>query len=285
MSTQVTIQMVKELRDRTGVGMSKCKEALAESNGNLEDAVDHLRKAGIASAVKKEGREANEGTIVSKESNGTIAIVEVSAETDFVVKNDKFQDFASNVAVDIANTKPADVEAFGNQPYSQDSSMTVNEFRATVVQSLGENIQIKRIFTTAKEANTSYGVYSHMGGKILTLVVIEGSSDEDALAKDIAMHTAAEAPEYLDAENVPEEAKAREMDIAKSQAENSGKPEHIIDKIVDGKLRSYYDQVCLLRQKFVKDSDLTIAQLVAKQAKESGKPLVLKSFIRWKVGQ
>ena len=285
MSTQVTIQMVKELRDRTGVGMSKCKAALAESNGNLEDAVDHLRKTGMATAVKKEGREANEGAIFSKESNDTIAIVEISAETDFVVKNDKFQEFASNLALDVANTKPADVEAFGNQPYSQDPSMTVNEFRSTIVQSLGENIQIKRLHIEAKEADTSYGVYSHMGGKILTLVVIEGSSDEGNLARDIAMHTAAEAPEYLDAENVPEEAKAREMDIAKSQAENSGKPEHIIDKIVEGKLRSYYDQVCLLRQKFVKDSDLTIAQLVAKQAKESGKPLALKSFIRWKVGQ
>ncbi|MFT4552783.1 MAG: elongation factor Ts [Chlamydiales bacterium] len=285
MSTQVTIQMVKELRERTGVGMSKCKEALTESKGNLEDAVDHLRKAGIASAVKKEGREANEGAVVSKESDNTIAVVEISAETDFVVKNDKFQEFASNVALDVAKTKPADVSAFSDQPYSQDPSMTVNEFRATVVQSLGENIQIKRIHTTSKEENTSYGVYSHMAGKILSLVVISGSSDEDALAKGIAMHIAAEAPEYLDAEDVPEAAKAREMDIAKTQALNSGKPESIVDKIVEGKLRSFYDQVCLLRQKYVKDSDLTIAQLVAKHAKESGKPLALKSFIRWKVGQ
>lgn len=284
MTTQITASMIKQLRDRTSVGMAKCKAALEKTNGNIDDAVDYLRKSGMASAVKKEGRETKEGMIVCAESTQHLSLVEINAETDFVVKNELFQKFAEAVAKEVANTTPSDVATLTKQPLSTDPSMTIDGYRASVVQSLGENLQIKRLMSIAKEDNVSLGFYSHMGGKIVSLAVISGSNEEKAFAKDIAMHVAAEAPEFLSEEDVPDSVREKEKDIAKSQALSSGKPEHIIGKIVEGKLKAYFNQNCLLFQKYIKDSDLTITQLIEKRAKESGKPLAVKSFIRWKVG-
>jgi len=281
--TQITATMIKELRDRTGVGMGKCKEALEESKGDIELAISNLRKAGMASAVKKEGRATNEGVIATAETESTIAIVEVNAETDFVVKNDRFQDFLNNIVQEAAATKPASLEAFVQQQYSKDSALTIDQYRATIVQAIGENIQIRRLVIIEKAPQKSIGLYSHLGGKIVTLVEITGSGKEEAIAKDIAMHVAAAAPDYLSPEKVPAEVIVSEKEIAKSQV--VGKPENIVDKIVEGKVKAFYDATCLVCQKYIRDDSVSITDLVNNRAKEAGAPLAVTHFLRWSVGQ
>lgn len=281
-SLKVTPDMVKELRERTGVGMGKCKEALDQAHGDMEKAIDLLRKSGMASAVKKEGRETKEGMIASDETKDTIALVEINAETDFVVQNDRFKQFARDVAKEVAETKPASLEAFLEQQFSKDPSLTVDQYRAIVVQSLGEHIKIRRLQLFPKSSSHSLAIYSHMGGKIVTLVEMEGSAGQEALARDIAMHIAAESPDYLKPEEVPADVKAREEEIARGQV--AGKPAAIMDKIVEGKLKGFYDQTCLLNQKFVKDNSITVADLVAKEGQRLGKPLAIRRFVRWKIG-
>jgi len=281
-SVKITPDMVKELRERTGVGMGKCKEALDLAQGDMEKAIDLLRKAGMASAVKKEGRETKEGMVVTAESKGNIALVEINAETDFVVQNDRFKQFAQDIAKEAAETKPASLEAFVQQKFSKDPSLTIDEYRAIVMQSLGENIRIRRLQLFPKSSNDSLAIYSHMGGKIVTLVEIEGGAGQEALARDIAMHIAAEAPDYLKPEEVPADIKAREEEIARGQV--AGKPAAIMDKIVEGKLKAFYDQVCLLRQKYVKDNAITVENLVANEGKRLGMPLKVRRFVRWQIG-
>lgn len=279
----VTPAMIKELRDRTGIGMGKCKEALEEANGDIELAIANLRKAGMASAVKKEGRETKEGMISAAESGSVVAIVEVNAETDFVVKNDRFKEFLESIAQEVAKTNPPSLDAFLQQAYSKDPGLTIDQYRATIVQTIGENIQIKRILTLQKTPEKSLGLYSHLGGKILTLVEITGDANQEALAKDIAMHVAAAAPEYLSPDKVPQEIINNEKEIAKEQIQ--GKPANIVDKIVEGKVSAYYDANCLVRQKYIKDDALTIAELVNQHAKKIGKTLAITNFLRWSVGQ
>lgn len=280
--TKVTADMVKELRERTGVGMGKCKEALDQAHGDMEKAIDLLRKAGMASAVKKEGRETKEGMIISGESNDAIALVEINAETDFVVQNDRFKHFAKDIAHEVATTKPASLEVFLEQKFSKDPSLTVDQHRAIVMQSLGENIKIRRLQIFPKSSSHSLAIYSHMGGKIVTLVEMDGGAGQEAFAREIAMHIAAESPDYLRSDEVPADVKAREEEIARGQV--TGKPAAIVDKIVEGKLKAFYDQVCLLNQKFVKDNSITITDLVAKEGQRLGKPLAIRRFVLWKIG-
>jgi elongation factor Ts len=279
----ITPAQIKELRDRTGVGMGKCKEALEQAHGDMELAISNLRKAGIATAVKKEGRATNEGMIGTAETSQHVAIVEVNAETDFVIKNDRFQKFLLDIAEEAAKTHPASLEAFLSQKYSKDAHLTIDEYRATLVQTIGENIQIRRIKVLPKRNDKTFGVYSHLGGKIVTLVEISGSAKEESLAKDIAMHIAAASPDYLAPENVPASVIEHEKEIARSQIK--GKPENIIAKIIDGKLDAFYAQVCLLKQKYIRDDSLTISDLVNKKAKENGHSLTVTDFLRWSIGQ
>ena len=280
--SKVTADMVKELRERTGVGMGKCKEALDASAGDMEKAIDHLRKAGMASAVKKEGRDVNEGLIGYAEATQAAALLELNSETDFVAQNDRFKEFLKNLAQDAADTRPASLEAFLSQPYSKDSSVTIDQFRAITMQSLGENIKVKKLAVLPKTSDISLGIYSHMGGKIVTVVTLTGGSGNEAFARELAMHVAAEAPEYLIPEEIPPAALEREKDIAKEQVK--GKPDNIADKIVEGKIKAYYDQVCLLCQKYIKDNALSVADVVKAEAKKQGKNITIQSFIRWKVG-
>lgn len=280
--TVITASQVKELRDRTGVGMSKCKEALEEAKGNMDEAISILRKAGMASAVKKQGRETNEGQICSKETDSVVVFCEINAETDFVVKNDRFQEFCRNIVDEIAATKPANVESFMAQSYSKDPSITIDQYRSLVIQTIGENIQISRLAVWQKAKDHSVGIYSHMGGKILTAVELTAPQEVE-LAREIGMHAAAAAPEYLQPSDVPADVIEKEREIAKGQV--IGKPAAIMDKIVDGKINAYYEQVCLTRQKFVKDPSITVEQHVQQKAKESGKNIAFTRFIRWMVGQ
>lgn len=282
MSGKVTADMVKELRERTGVGMGKCKEALDQASGNMNDAIDILRKAGMASAVKKEGRETNEGLIGYAEGSDAFALVEVNAETDFVTQNDKFKQFLRDVAQEVADTKPNSLETFVKQSYRKDPTITMDQYRTLVMQSLGENIQLKRLHIVPKASDISVGVYSHMGGKIVTVVILTGGSGQESLARDIAMHVAAEAPEYLDPSQIPQQVKDKEAEIARSQIQ--GKPANIAEKIVEGKIKAYCDEVCLLCQKYVRDNTLTVSGLLEKEGKRLNKPIEIKTFYRWKVG-
>jgi len=282
MSTKITADLIKDLRERTGVGMAKCKEALEQVGGDIEKAIDNLRKAGMASAVKKEGRETNEGLIGTAEDNGAIAVAEINAETDFVTQNDRFKQFLKDICHEVLKIKPADLDSLLKHKSHVDPSLTIDELRAVIVQSLGENIKISRFALFPKKPHTSIASYSHMGGKIVTVVEIEGATGLENLAKDIGMHVAAEAPDYLDPSEIPSDVKQREEEIGRSQI--TGKPANIVDKIIEGKMNAFYDQVCLTRQKYIKDNAISIAQLLEAEGKKIQKPLRITKYLRWQVG-
>lgn len=280
---EITADMIKELRERTGVGMGKCKEALILAGGDMEKAIDVLRKAGMASAVKKEGRETKEGLILTAEDKSHLVLAEANAETDFVVQNDRFKHFLHDCVKQALEGKIRSLADLLQQPYYKDKSITIDQYRNLVIQALGENIQLRRVEWISKHPDSSYGVYSHMGGKIVVVVEIAGASDQEGIAKEIAMHVAAENPEYLRPEEVPPTVLAREEEIARSQVQ--GKPANIIDKIVAGKVKAYTDQFCLVHQKYIKDNSVTVQQFLEVCAKKVGKHLSIKCFWRWKVGQ
>jgi elongation factor Ts len=282
MSGKVTAEMVKELRDRSGVSMGKCKEALDQAGGDMNKAIDILRKSGMASAVKKEGRETNEGLIGVAEGKEAVALVEVNAETDFVTQNEKFKQFLRDVAQEAADSAASSLDVLMKRPYHKDTSISIDQYRALVMQSLGENIQVRRLSILPKTPDLSIGLYSHMGGKIVVAVLLTGGSGQEALARDIAMHVAAESPEYLRPEEVPADIRAKEEEIARGQVQ--GKPANIIEKIVEGKIKAFCDEVCLVCQKYVKDNTITIAQLLEKEGKRLNKQIAIKAYHRWKIG-
>lgn len=280
---EITAEMIKMLRERTGVAMGKCKEALVLAEADMEKAVDILRKAGMASAVKKEGRETKEGLILTAEDKETLVLLEANAETDFVTQNDRFKHFVHDSIKQALETKPNTLAELNEQPYFKDQSITIDQYRNLVIQALGENIQLRRLQVVHKHPNRSYGIYSHMGGKLVVVVEIDGASNQAEIAKEIAMHIAAESPEYLRSEEVPPEVIAREEEIARSQV--IGKPENVVEKIVAGKIKGFIDQFCLVHQKYVKDSSITVQQFLEACSKKVGKPLSVHCFWRWKVGQ
>lgn len=280
---EITAELIKELRERTGVGMGKCKEALVLSGGDMEKAIDHLRKAGMAAGVKKEGRETKEGLILVGEDKNTLVLAEANAETDFVAQNDRFKHFLHDVVKQALETKPKTLADFLQQAYYKDKSITIDQYRNLIIQALGENIQLRRMEILHKHPNSSYGIYSHMGGKLVVLVEIEGAQDQEGIAKEIGMHIAAENPDYLKPEEIPPHVLAREEEIARSQVQ--GKPANILDKIVAGKIKAFSDQVCLVNQKYVKDNTVTVQQFLDICSKKIGKPLSIRCFWRWKVGQ
>jgi elongation factor Ts len=278
----ITSAMVKDLRDRTGVGMAKCKEALEQAQGNIEEAISVLRKAGVTSAAKKEGRATKEGAVFSYATQTAIAIVEVDAETDFVVKNDKFTDFCKRVVQEAAETKPASLEAFLKQPYSKDPQITIDQFRSLLIQTIGENIVISRITILEKKPGESIGIYSHLGGKLLTAVTLKGV-EEEQLARDVAMHVAAAAPEFTSPNDIAEETLQKEKEIALEQIK--GKPENIVEKILQGKMNAFFDQYCLTRQKYIRDDSVSVEEFVKKEGASRGKEVRVLGFLRWAAGK
>ena len=280
--SNITPKLIKELRERTGIGMGKCKVALEEAAGDIEKAIENLRKQGMASAVKKDSRDAHEGLIGIGKSNSAIALVEVNTETDFVAQNDKFKQFLKDVAVEAAELEPTDLDSFLKEKCKHDTSITIDEYRALIMQALGEKVQIKRLKILSKRDAISIGVYSHMGGKIVALVVMTGGAGNETLASDIAMHVAAEAPDYLAARDVPSSIKEREREIGRSQMQN--KPQNIVEQILEGKFKAFCTQFCLMDQKYIKDNAITIAELLDKESKAAGKTLAIKAFLRWQIG-
>ena len=256
----VTAAMVKELRERTGAGMMECKKALVETDGDLETAIEFLRKSGLAQADKKASRVAAEGKIALAMADGgkQAVMLEVNCETDFVAKDVNFIAFADAVASNLLNEAPADVDTLMTTNIGGDS---VEEARQALISKIGENIQVRRFVRESTEG--TLGAYVH-GGKIGVLVDISGGDEE--LARDLAMHIAALNPEYVSADDVPADIIAREKDILVAQAESSGKPPEIIEKMVGGRLRKHLSGITLLGQPFVKDGDITIAKLLEQKS-------------------
>jgi elongation factor Ts len=286
---EITAALVKDLREKTGAGMMDCKRALNETAGDIEQAVDWLRKKGLAAAAKKSGRVAAEG-LVGVHTAGTVGTaVEVNSETDFVARNDKFQDFvkavtraAASHGDDVAALKTLTVEEFGN---------SVEGHLTNLVATIGENMNLRR----AKRLEVPHGLvvgYVHNSlvpglGKIGVLIALESTADESVLAplgKQLAMHVAAAAPLFLDVSSVDPTALDRERDVLKEQARASGKPENIIDKMVEGRVRKYYEEVVLLEQVYVIDGETKIAKVVENAAKAAGTPIKLAGFVRFVLG-
>lgn len=252
----ITAAMVKELRERSGAGMMECKKALVETGGDIEAAVEHLRKSGLAQADKKASRIAAEGKIaLSVSEDGKQAVmVEVNCETDFVAKDNNFMAFANAVAANALSENPADVDALMNTDINGE---TIELARQALVSRIGENIQVRRFIRASTDG--TLGAYVH-GGKIGVLVDLAGG--DETLARDLAMHVAALNPEFVSDADVPEDVMAREKSILIAQAEDSGKPPEIIEKMVSGRLRKHLASITLLGQDFVKDGDLTVAKLL-----------------------
>jgi elongation factor Ts len=254
----ITAALVKELRERTGAGMMECKKALVETNGDLEGAIELMRKSGQAKAAKKAGRIAAEGAIVIRQAQGRAAMVEVNCETDFVAKDGNFSGFADAVAQRVLHGDAADLQALLAGPLRSGDPTTVNEVREGLVSKLGENINVRRFERLQTDAGKLYS-YSH-GVRIGVVVEVEGG--DETLGKDLAMHIAASNPLCVSADQVPQETLDKERDIFKAQALESGKPENIVEKMIEGRLRKFLGEITLLGQPFVKDPDTSVEKLL-----------------------
>lgn len=287
---EITAALVKDLREKTGAGMMDCKKALGESAGDLEAAIDWLRKKGLAAAAKKAGRVAAEGLIGVVESGNKAAVVEVNAETDFVARNDKFQEFVAGVA-SVALTVDGDTEALKVASFPG-TERNVEEQVTHMIASIGENMALRRSAgLSVKNGVVSSYIHSAIVpglGKIGVLVALESEGDAAKLqevGKQIAMHVAAARPEYLDRSTVDTSALDRERDVLSDQARQQGKAEEIVAKMVEGRLRKFYEETCLLEQIFVIDGETKISKVVENLAKEIGKPVELTGFVRFGLGE
>jgi len=273
----ITAQLVKELREKTGAGMMDCKKALQETNGDIEQATDFLREKGIAKAAKKADRVAAEGLTHIEIDGNKAAIIEVNCETDFVTKNDQFKQLLSDLGKHIVTNQPATVEEALQQKLNGDGE-TIDSVITTTVSKIGEKISLRRFEVLEKTDNDTFGAYLHMGGNIGVLSLLEGTKDEQ-VAKDISMHVAAVNPRYVSRDEVAEEEVNREREVLKTQALNEGKPEKIVEKMVEGRLGKFFEQIVLLEQDFVKDPDQKVKKYV------SDKGASVKAFVRFEVGE
>ena len=257
----ISANMVKDLREKTGVGMMDCKKALTETDGDMEKAIEYLREKGITKAAKKSSRIAAEGLVLAyvSEDNKVGAAIEVNSETDFVAKNEEFRTFVQALAKQVAINNPADVEALLNEEYIEEAGKKVSEVLTDKVAKIGENMNIRR-FTRFETTDGLVESYIHGNGKIAVLVNMKNADTE--LAKDICMQVAAARPEFLDEASVPAERLAKEMEILKAQAKNEGKPEAIAEKVVQGRIGKFYSEICLVDQEFVKNPDMKISELL-----------------------
>ena len=270
----ITAATVKELRERTGAGMMDCKKALQEADGEIEKAIEDMRKSGMAKAAKKAGRVAAEGLVVIKRNTETsqVVIAEINSETDFVAKDDSFKGFCDQIATCILANQPSDIESLME---CNIGGQTVEETRQQLVAKIGENISIRR-FSLIDSADGILGSYLH-GVRIGVIVELEGS--DEVLAKDMAMHIAASNPVCIAEEDVPKDLLDKEREILIAQAQESGKPQEIIEKMISGRINKFLKEITLLGQPFVKDPDQTVAKLLESAG------ATIKSFIRYEVGE
>ncbi len=282
---EISAKVVMELRGRTGAGMMDCKKALAATEGDIEKAIDFLREKGLAAAAKKQSRIAAEGLVgsyVCKACN-TGALVEVNCETDFVAKTDKFQALVNDIAIQIIKKNPADVDALLEQTFYKDESTTIGDMVKAATAEIGEKISVRRF--ARYEATGTVDSYIHMGGKVGVLIEAAGVLGENAaeVIHDCALQVAAAspvAPEYVRREEVRADHLEHEKEILIAQARNEGKPEKIIEKMVEGRIKKFYQDVCLLEQAFVKDGDISVQTMIDQKAKG----LEIVRFTRYKMG-
>ena len=286
----ITAGMVKELREMTGAGMMDCKKALTETNGDMDAAVEFLRKNGQAKAEKKAGRIAAEGIVKTVVRDDKVAaIVEVNSETDFVAKNDEFQGFVEGVVNQVADNNPADMDAFMAEAWAADASKTVKDALVEKIAVIGENLNIRR-FERVEAENGCVVSYIHGGGRIGVLVVADTDVVNDEIKtclKNVAMQVAAMSPKYVSRNEVSQEFMDHEKEILLAQAkkENPEKPDNIIEKMIIGRLNKEMKEICLLDQVYVQDSDLTVAKYVDKIAKENNAKVTVTKFVRYETGE
>ena len=272
---QITASLVKELRERTGAGMMDCKKALTQTDGDIDAAIDYLRENGIAKAAKKADRIAAEGLSYIEVKGNKAVILEINSETDFVAKNEKFVALVKNVADAILAAEPKTLEeALQVEAQGGTVEAVINEGIATI----GEKLSLRRFEVVSKTDADAFGAYSHMGGRIGVLTLVEGSTDEEA-AKDVAMHIAALAPKYLDESEVPADVLEHEKKVLTEQALNEGKPANIVEKMIVGRINKFLEEITVVKQKFVKDDSFTVEKFVASKG---GK---LAKFVRYEVGE
>ena len=268
---------VKTLREKTGAGMMDCKKALQETNGNMDDAITWLREKGISKAAKKADRIAAEGLTEGASEGNSAVIFEVNSETDFVAKNEEFKKFIKELNKTLVDANVKTMEE-ANDLKMYDSDETVREAIINLTAKIGEKISFRRFEIVKKTDDQVFGIYSHMGGKITALVVIEGSNMD--VARDVAMHTAAMRPLYLNESEVPSDVLEKEKSIMKEQLLNEGKPEDKVEQIMNGKIRKFYEEVCLENQIYVKAEN---KETVGKYVADNGGKLV--KMIRYEVGE
>jgi len=282
---EISAAAVKELRERTGAGMMECKKALSEANGDAQKAVMLLRERGLAKAAKREGRASNEGTVAILVAGEAGAIVEIGCETDFVARTDEFQRFAQQLAAVAVQAGADTVEALGAAALDGES---VAQRIAAVAGKLGENVVCKRVARLTVPGGL-VGGYVHAGGKLGVLVALRTSArgaGAEAVAKELSMHVAAAdpSPVALERSGVPAELVARERELFAKQAAQTGKPEKVIEKIVEGRISKFYAEICLLEQPFVMNADQSIAQMLAQKGKELGADVAVTGFVRFRLG-
>ena len=288
---EVTSAMVKELRERTNAGMMDCKKALVSAEGDMDKAIDWLREKGLAQAAKKASRIAAEGAVTQyiTPCGCTGAIVEVNCETDFVAKTDNFMNFANSVAKHIAMANPADLDELLNQKFVDDESKTISDMISDATVAIGEKISVRRFERYQTEGVVS--TYIHMGGKVGVLVEVatdetgKNSDEVKAFAHDLCLQIAAAKPEAVRREEVDATKLEKEKEIQRAKAIEAGKPEKIVDKIVEGQIEKYYKEVCLLDQVFVKDGEKTVKGLMAEIAKATGAKIDVVRYARFERGE
>ena len=286
--TNITASMVKDLRDKTGAGMMDCKAALGETGGDMEAAIDWLRKKGLSKAAKKAGRVAAEGLIGIAAQGNIGALVEVNAETDFVARNDQFKAFVKDAAA-LALEAEGDVEKLLSKPMA--GGATVDAHLKEMIAKIGENMSVRRAAVLAVNpgvvATYVHNAFSPELGKIGVLVALKSSADQTKLAtlgRQLAMHIAAAAPIALTAEHIPADVLAREKAIHADVALQSGKPENVIEKMIEGRMRKFYEEAVLMNQTFVIDNETKIEKLLEKASKDLGAPVAIEGFVRYQVG-
>lgn len=271
---EVTASMVKDLREATGAGMMDCKKALAETNGNMDEAINYLREKGIAKSAKKESRIAAEGLANIYIDNNKAVIIEVNSETDFVSKNEEFTSMIDTIGKAILASDAKDIEEAKSLVTDEG---TINDLIISKTAKIGEKLSLRRFAIVNKNDDEHFGSYIHMGGKIAALTVIKGANTD--VAKDVAMQAAAMKPLYCFPSEVPADVLDNEKSVLKEQAINEGKPADIAEKMVEGRIKKFYKEICLSEQPFIKDGDLSVEKYVTNNGGE------IKSMIRYEVGE
>ncbi len=306
---EINAQLVKKLREMTGAGMMECKKALVATNGDIPEAIVYLRKHGIASAGKKESRVTKQGLIASFIAPDLKlgVLVEVNCESDFVARTEDFQTLTADVAAHIAETKPKVVrmeevteaeranfkthEALYEQKFAKDQTTTIGELVKTKIAKLGENITVSRFTLYEVNGHGVVGSYIHTGGQIGVLLEVNTKSDEvthkdefKTLVRDISMQVAAANPQFVSKENVPADLLSKERDIQSDRARSEGKPEKMVDKIAEGRMSKFYEEVCLLEQPFIRENTISVGDLIRSANAKLGDSLTVARFVRFKVG-